>query len=121
MIFFELYFSESCPLSESTIKSFNLAGFLAHVQQFSRLLDKFEVWVSCEAVCDNFDQFFCLIFLNGIQSLPDLLNTRFTIVEIGLFYGGEHLGAKICRFLTCFDKITSRWRFSTYLIGDGDV
>ena len=39
--------------------------------------------------------------------LPDLLNTRFTIVEIGLFYGGEHLGAKICRFLTFFDKITS--------------
>ena len=42
--------------------------------------------------------------------LPDLLNTRFTIIEIGLFYGGEHLGAKICRFLTFFDKITSRWR-----------
>ena len=41
--------------------------------------------------------------------LPDLLNTGFTIVEIGLFYGGEHLGAKICNFLTCFDKITSRF------------
>ena len=57
------YFSESCPLSEYTIKLFNLAGFLAHVKQFSRLLDKFEVWVSCEAVWDIFDQFFCLIFL----------------------------------------------------------
>ena len=43
---------------------------------------------------------------------PDLLNIGFTIVEIGMFYGGEHLAAKICRFLTCFDKITSRWRFS---------
>ena len=56
--------------------------------------------------------------------LPDFLNTGFTIVEIGLFYGGEHLGVKICRFLTCFDKTTSRWRFAiryTYLIGDGDV
>ena len=30
--------------------------------------------------------------------LPDLLNTGFTTVEIGLFYGGEHLGANICRF-----------------------
>ena len=53
--------------------------------------------------------------------LPDLLNTGFTIVEVGLIYGGEQLGAKICRFLTCFDKITSRQRFSTYLIGVGDV
>ena len=43
--------------------------------------------------------------------LPDLLNTSFTITKIGLFYGSEHLGAKICRFLTFFDKITSRWRF----------
>ena len=32
--------------------------------------------------------------------LPDLLNTEFKIIEIGLFYGGEHLGAKLCRFLT---------------------
>ena len=43
--------------------------------------------------------------------LPDLLNIGFTIAEIGLFYGGELLGRKICRFLTNFDKITSRWRF----------
>ena len=100
---------------------FNLAGFLAHVQQFSRLFDKFEVLVSCEAVWGIFDQFFCLIFKMEFNPLPDLLNTGFTIVEIGLFYGGEHLGAKICRFLTCFDKITSRWQFSTYLIGDDDV
>ena len=26
--------------------------------------------------------------------LPDLLNTGFTIIEIGLFYGGEHSEAK---------------------------
>ena len=41
--------------------------------------------------------------------LPDLLNTEFTIIEIDLFYGGEHLGAKICIFF--FDKITLRWWF----------
>ena len=27
--------------------------------------------------------------------LPDLLNTGFTIIEFGLFHGGEHLEAKI--------------------------
>ena len=52
------YSSESCHLSEYTLKLFNLAGFLAHVRQFSRLLNKFEVWVACEALCDIFDQFF---------------------------------------------------------------
>ena len=59
MILLSFYSSESSPLSEYTIKLFNLAGFLVHVQQFSRLLDKFEVCVSCEAVWEIFDQFFC--------------------------------------------------------------
>ena len=36
----------------------------------------------------------------------DLLNTGFTIIEIGLFYDGEQLYAKVCRFLTFF----TRWR-----------
>ena len=85
---------------------------------------KFEVWVSCEAVWEIFDQFCFSVwfFKMEFNPMPDLLNTRFTIVEIGLFFDGEHLGAKIRRFLTCFDKITSRWRFNTYfIIGDGDV
>ena len=56
------YSSESWHLSQYTLKLFNLASVLAHVQQFSRLLKKLEVWVSCEAVCDIFDQFYCLIF-----------------------------------------------------------
>ena len=30
--------------------------------------------------------------------LQDLLNTGFTIIENDLFYGGENLVAKICRF-----------------------
>ena len=37
--------------------------------------------------------------------LPDLLNNGFTIIEIGLFYGGQHLEAKICTFLIFFDKM----------------
>ena len=36
----------------------------------------------------------------GFNPLPDLLNTGFTIIEIGLFYGGENLEAKICKFQT---------------------
>ena len=55
--------------------------------------------------------FFVSFFNMEFNPLPDLLNIRFTNIEIGLFYGGEHLGAKICRFLNRFDKITSRWRF----------
>ena len=56
-----------------------------------------------------------------LNPLPDLLNTGFKIVEIGFFNGGEHLGAKICRFMTCFDKIKTAILFGQYLIGDGDV
>ena len=55
---------------------------------------------------------FSVLFLKmEFNPLPDLMNAGFTIIEIGLFYGGEDLGLKICRFLTFFDKITSRRRF----------
>ena len=37
--------------------------------------------------------------------LPDLLNTGYTIIEIGLFYCGEHLESKICRFQSFLDKM----------------
>ena len=37
--------------------------------------------------------------------LQDLLNTKFTIIEVGLFYGGENLEAKIHRFQTFLDNI----------------
>ena len=37
--------------------------------------------------------------------LPDLLNTGFTIIEMGLFYGGENLEAKIRRLQTFLDKM----------------
>ena len=32
-----------------------------------------------------------VVFKMEFNPLSDLLNTGFTIVEIGLFYGGEHL------------------------------
>ena len=57
MIFIELiYSSENWRLSEC------LAGFLVHVQKFSRVLNKLKVMVSSEAVCDIFDLFFSFIF-----------------------------------------------------------
>ena len=37
--------------------------------------------------------------------LPDLLNTGFTVIEIGLFYEGENLEGKICRFQTFLDNM----------------
>ena len=45
-----------------SIHASDLADFLTHVQNFSRLLNKYEVWVSCEVVCDIFDRFFRLPF-----------------------------------------------------------
>ena len=53
--------------------------------------------------------------------LPHLLNTGFTIAEIGLFYGGEHFGAKICSLLTWFDKMaicenTSNTSFHDFML-----
>ena len=71
-----LYSSESYHLLEYTLKLFNLACFLAHVQQFSSFLDKLEVWVSSEAVRDTFYQFFCLIIYNGIQPFATFTEYR---------------------------------------------
>ena len=69
--------------------------------KISRLSDKFEVSVSSAALCNVFVREFKLEF----NPLPNLLKTGFTIVEIALFYSGEHLEAKICRFLSYFDKM----------------
>ena len=45
-----------------------------------------------------------------LNPLPDLLNTRFTIIEKLIFYSVEHLGAKIRGFMT----------FLTRLLQDGN-
>ena len=42
--------------------------------------------------------------------LPDLLNIGFKIIEIGLFYGGENLKTKICRFQTFLDNMAMFYR-----------
>mgnify|MGYP001801862117 CR=1 FL=1 len=36
--------------------------------------------------------------------MADLLNAGFKIMDIGLLYGGEHLGAKICKLLTFWTR-----------------
>ena len=83
------------------IHSSNLASFLINVL---KLLKVWSLGFSCSTL-----QCFCLFFLsdvlNGIQPFARFfLNTGFKITEIGLLYGGEHLEAKICRFLTFLTK-----------------
>ena len=125
MIFIELLLQRKLSFIGvyTYVINFNLAGFLAYVQKFSRLLDKFEVSLSCEALC--------VIFLNGFSvwffktefnPLQDLLNTGFTIIEIDLFYGNnENLEAKICRFqfffsrTTCENTSNTCWVFLTFI------
>ena len=81
-------------------------GFLVKQFHFATFLISFSVW----------------FFKMEIIPLPDLLNTGFTIIEIGLFYGSEHLRAKICRFQTVFEDgdfwslLKRGWRVKTLQI-----
>ena len=86
-----------------------------------------------KAVCNIFDQFQSVwLFKMEFNPLPDLLNTWFTIVEIDLFYGGKHLRAKTCRFLTYFDTLQDGdiwsvlnrgwlWKHSKYWLTSSNV
>ena len=88
----------------------DLAGFDARSEIFPRrLLNKFEVWVSCEALCDIFYRFFVWFYKMEFNTLPDLLNTGFIIIKIGLFYYGVHFGAKMCGFLTFLTQNIDLW------------
>ena len=99
-------------LSFCSTKS-NLAGFLINTRQeiFTPLKQVWSLGLLCSTLqrfCSAFVSFFKIEF----NLLPDLLNTRFTIVKIGLFYGGEYLEVKIGRFLIFF------WQDGhVYLIG----
>ena len=72
-----------------------MAGFFTHAQKFSRLLNKFKSLSFCDVVCDIFDRIFSLIFQKGTQTFARFIEYR---IQNHLFYGGEHLEAKICRF-----------------------
>ena len=65
------YSSEGCHLSEYKLKLCTLAGFLAHVKKFSRLLNKFEVWVSCEELSDIFIGFSVCFFKTEFNPLSN--------------------------------------------------
>ena len=41
-----------------------------------------------------------MLFKMEFNPLQHLLNTGFTVAEIGFFYGGEHFGAKIIMWIT---------------------
>ena len=114
------YSSKSCHLSEYTGKWFG--GLFGARPEIFPPLKKIEVWVSCEAVLDIFDRFFYSIFFKmELNPLPGLLKIRFKITEIGLFYGGEHLGAKLCKFLIFFFWQHHFKMELRHLIGDDDV
>ena len=95
IIFIKFYSNKSCHLSEYKLKLFNLAGFLALFFKFGFLVKQFTFLIS----------FSVGFFKMEFKPVPDLLKTEFTITEIGLFYGGEHLEAKILTFWT-------KWRSS---------
>mgnify|MGYP001800532937 CR=1 FL=1 len=64
-------------------------------------LNKFEILVSCEALCNIFDQFSVWFFKLEFNPLPDLMNTRFTIIEINM---------QIPDFLDNMAMFTRGWR-----------
>ena len=78
-----------CKMSKTFLWGLHFCFWMKTV----KIMKTFKIWFW------HFDQFFCLIFQNGIQPFARFTEYPFTIIEIGLFYG-EHLGAKICRFLT---------------------
>ena len=102
MFFLSFYSSKSCHLSEYTLKYFG--GLFTRVLKFSRFKNKFNLKFGF--LLQHFATFLfdfpVWCFKMEFNSLPELLDTKLTIIEIGLFYGGEHLEAKICRFLTFF-------------------
>ena len=79
------YSSESCHLSEYTLKWFNLVGFLTHVQKISPLLNKCEVWVSREAICYIFLLVFLLDFLKWKTWKQKYADSRLFLDNIIMF------------------------------------
>ena len=73
-----------------------------HTSRFSRLSNKFEVWVSLvqPALCDVLVRFFCLGFRNGIENLAgfNISNTGFVLLK-----------AKNCS-ICFFHLYIDRWR-----------
>ena len=54
------------------------------------------------ALCDVYVRLAIWLFKMEFNPLPDLLNTGFKIIKIGLFYGGEHRKLTFFRFLTIY-------------------
>ena len=63
-------------LSEYKLKLFNLTGFLTHVQQFSRLLNKFEVGFLVKQFATFFIGSSVCFFKMKFNPFPDVLNTK---------------------------------------------
>ena len=86
MIFLSYYSSESCQISDYTLMWFDRLYFLTSVLKFSA----FKTSLKSRFLLQQFAMFLLSFsvwwFKKEFNLLPDVLNTGFTIIEIGLFY-----------------------------------
>ena len=95
------------------IKLFHLAGFLAHVQQFSRLLDSLSYLVKPFA---TFFMSFSVCFLKWNSTLCQVywisdLQLLKLVCFVVCFVVASTWERKYVKSRLFFDTITSRWRF----------
>ena len=111
MVFLSFYFRKNWHLSEYTRDGL----FEAYPEILPPLK---QVW-SLGFLCSSLQRFWSVFLFDFLKwpefnPLPDLLNSGFTIIEIGLLYGSEHLAAKLCRFLSFFfDKMAMFAKWAT--------
>ena len=84
-----MIFIEQNVVIYQSIHSKDLAG--SQVQKCSRLLNKFEVWVSCETFCDVFVSIFVWVFK---MEFNHFFTSKFTIFKIVCFMVANTLKRK---------------------------
>ena len=89
--YWAFYSSETCYLSGYTGKWFG-GVFGARPEIFPPFKQVWSLSFLWSSMWHFRSVSLCSVFENEIQPLPDLLSTEFTIIEIGLYYGGEPLG-----------------------------
>ena len=117
------YFNKSCHLSRYTLNYLIWRAFWRTFSNFPAFWTSLKFGFLVKHFVTFLISFSVWFFKIKLKTLPHLLNTGFTIVENGLFYGGEHLEAKICRFQTFLDKMAmffeddDAWKHFKYWLG----
>mgnify|MGYP001796123736 CR=1 FL=1 len=99
LLFFSFYNAAKVVIYQSLHQCY-LAGFLTRVWNFPAFKTRLKFRFHVQHFGTFLFGFSVLCFKMEFNPLQNLLNTGFTIIEIGLFYDGEQLESKICRFLT---------------------